>query len=216
MIAALLCAGTSLSAWAQTVQQQAAVDPGPGLVGTTYSEVEAGYQKQQGNPSHVRDLGFAYNQAIQKSGDWGLDANFSYAYLTGNAYGTRDYRNDAEVGLTAFMMQPWGKPFVTADGGYAWQNAGDVSRKGFIYTLTGGVEFQVLRDLALTPFMEYQAEPKFYNHERPVANFPDYGWDYGVKATYRFTREWSASVTLDLDQYSGSDLGVRAGVEYKF
>jgi outer membrane scaffolding protein for murein synthesis (MipA/OmpV family) len=49
-----------------------------------------------------------------------------------------------------------------------------------------------------------------------VANFPDHVVDYGVKATYRLTREWSLSGTALMDQYSGRDFGVRAGVDYRF
>jgi hypothetical protein len=40
--------------------------------------------------------------------------------------------------------------------------------------------------------------------------------EYGVKATYRITRTWNASVTADLDQHSGSDWGLGAGLSYHF
>jgi hypothetical protein len=93
---------------------------------------------------------------------------------------------------------------------------GGVSRKGLAYSLTGGVEFQVLKNLELSPFVEYQAEPHLYNHGAPEASMPDHVFDYGVKATYRLTKEWKASLTADLDQHSGRDWGLRAGVSYNF
>jgi hypothetical protein len=114
------------------------------------------------------------------------------------------------------MMESWGKPFLTVDAGYAWQRAADVSRKSFAYTGIAGVEFQVLRDLALSPFLEYQAEPHLYSHERPLANFDNHVLDYGVKATFRINRAWNASLTADLDQHSERDWGLRAGASYHF
>jgi hypothetical protein len=212
-----------LSASAQSAQdsqgapaERAPADPGPGLVGTNYSELSFGYQRQEGAPGDLRAYEFITNGSVFKNAEMGLDANFTYDYLNGDANGFSDRRNEAQAGLTGYLPETWGKPFVSADAGMAWQDAGDVSRKGFAYTLVGGVEFQVLKDLALTPYLEYQAEPHLYNHWLPAANFPDHLLAYGVKATYRITREWSTSLGADLDQHSGRDWGLRAGVDYHF
>lgn len=210
-----LVAGSVLTSRAQSTTAPTA-DPGPGLIGTTYSEVDLGTQRHEGHPRSVSDLGFVYNSSVVRSADYGFDANLSYDYLTGRGEGVHDFRNELLGGFTGYLLEPWGKPFVTVDGGWAWQRAGDVSRKGYVYTATSGVEFQVLKNLALTPFIEYLGEPKFYNHSLPIANFPDYSWDYGVKATYRIDRDWSASLTASLDQYRASDLGLRAGLSYHF
>jgi hypothetical protein len=219
----VLALGLSLSASAQSVQNApaaqndaAAVDPGPGLVGVNYSELSFGYQKQEGAPSALRDYEFLSNGNIYKNGDMGADANFTYDYLDGSANGFSDHRDLAQLGLTGFLMETWGRPFLTADAGMAWEHVADVSRKSFAYTGIGGIEFQVLRNLALTPFIEYQAEPHLYNHGLPWANFPDHLVDYGVKATLRLTHSWDVSLSADLDQHSDRDWGLRGGVSYRF
>jgi hypothetical protein len=219
LFGAALALGLTLSASAQTPAASAApASPSPGysLLGDTYSEVDFGYLKEDRSPQILHDYDFLYNQALVKAGPWGTDWNLSYEYLTGSAAGFHDYRNEAQGGFTEYLLEGWGKPFVTADAGYAWQRAGGISRKSFADTFTGGVEFPVLGNLAVTPFAEYQAEAHLFNHELPAANFPDHLWDYGVKATYRIDRQWSVSLTADLDQYSRDDLGYRAGLSYHF
>jgi opacity protein-like surface antigen len=220
---AVLALGLTVPVFAQSAPNTenapantAAIDPGPGLVGINYSELSFGYQRNDGAPKDLRDYEFVSNENFLKEGPLGLDANFTYDYLAGAANGFSDRRNEAQVGATGFLMEAWGKPFVTADGGFAWQDAGGVSRKGFAYTLTGGVEFQVLKNLALTPFIEYQAEPSLYNHGLPLTDYPDHVLDYGIKATYRITHQWSASLSADLDQYNRNDFGLRGGVSYRF
>jgi hypothetical protein len=220
-ILSVLALGLTLSASAQTqgaatTQTAASADPGPGLVGTNYAEVDLSYQKQGGAPEFTNDYQFVSNTAFFKQSTYGVDANFTYDYLRGSSSGFTDHRDEALFGLTGYTLLNWGKPFVTADAGYAWQHAGGVSRKGFAYDLTAGVEFQVLKDLELTPFIEYSAEPHLYNHEAKAANFPDHLFDYGVKATYRINKEWKASLSADLDQRSIKDWGLRAGVSYSF
>ena len=154
---AALTLGLALSSSAQSMQDSANVPPspaaavpGPGLVGTNYSEFSFGYQRQEGAPKDLRDFELTSNGSVFKNDTVGLDANFVYDYLYGNSYGFNDHRNEAQLGLTGFLMETWGKPFVTADAGMAWQDAGGASQRGFGYTATGGVEFQVLKNLALT------------------------------------------------------------------
>jgi hypothetical protein len=216
----LLTLGLALSASAQAVQSTSpaatAVDPGPGLVGTNYSELSFGYQRQRGDPADLRDYEFVSNGSVYREGVLGADINFTYDYLDGSANGFRDYRQEVLLGFTGFLLQSWGKPFVTVDGGMAWERAAGAGRKGFAYATTAGVEFQVLRDLAISPFIEYQAEPHLYNHGLPLANLPDHLVDSGAKATYRITRQWSASLTADVDQHSYRDWGLRAGASYHF
>jgi opacity protein-like surface antigen len=217
---AALALGAALSASAQSAQNAAGApapaDPGPGLVGTNYSELTFGYQRQGGEPKDLRDFELTTNGSVFRNDTLGVDANFVYDYLYGYGQGYNDHRNEAQLGLTGFLMETWGKPFVTADAGVAWQDAGGLSQRGFGYTATAGVEFQALKNLALTPFLEYQAEPRFRSGGLPAANFPDHVLYYGVKATYRINRDWSASLGADLDGHSANDWGIRAGVSYHF
>ena len=211
-----LVLGLAIPAFAQNAPTVQAVDPGPGLLGNNYSEVSFGYQKQEDAPKSLRDYQFVSNGTIFKQDTVGVDANFTYDYLSSGSSGFSDRRNVALVGVTGFLMEPWGKPFVTVDGGYAWQDAGGASRKSWAYTSTAGVEFQVLKNLALAPVVEYEAEPHLYYHGLPLTDLPDHQTYYGVKATYRITHQWSASLSADLDQHSTNDFGVRAGVSYRF
>ena len=225
----LLALGLALSASAQETQTTTtttssemtssapvATDPGPGLVGTNYAELSFGYQKQEAEPTALRDYEFVSNGNVYRNGMLGADAVFTYDYIDGSAYGFDDRRDLAQLGLTGFLLESWGKPFITGEAGYAWQRAGDVSRKSFAYTGIAGIEFQVLRNLALSPFIEYQAEPHLYDHGAPIDNLYNHLIDYGVKATYRFTRNWNASLSADLDQHSEKDWGLKGGVSYHF
>jgi len=219
-----LALGAPLFASAQAVQNTpapatpdtAVFDSSPGLIGTNYAELSYGYQHEHDAPTDLHQYEFLSNTSAYRTSVYGVDGNFLYQHTDGGADGYSDTRDQLEMGGTAFLNEVWGKPFFTAGAGMAWQRAGGISRKGFVYDLQGGVEFAVLRDLALTPFVGYEALPHLYNHERPYADFPDHTFDYGVKATYRITRDWKASLTATLDQYSGRDWGLRGGVSYRF
>jgi hypothetical protein len=221
-LVSVLALGLAISASAQSMQDSSvtpepvAADSGPGLVGTNYAELGFGYQRQEGSPSDVRDYEFISNGKVYNNGVTGADVNFTYDNLEGAASGFSDYRNELQLGLTGFLMETWGKPFVTADAGMAWEHAADASRKSFAYSGIGGIEFQVLRRLVLAPFIEYQAEPHLYNHGLPSANLPDHLLDYGVKATFTLTRSWNVSLSADLDQHSDRDWGLRGGLSYHF
>jgi hypothetical protein len=218
-----LTLGLALTASAQTMQsaapaqeEPAVTDTGPGLVGTNYSELSFGYQKQEGAPRDLRDYEFTSNGSVFKNATLGVDANFAYDFLDGYADNFSYRRNEAQLGLTGYLKETWGKPFVTADAGIAWQNTAGVSQRGFAYTGTGGVEFQVLKNLALTPYLEYQAEPRLYNAGVSAGGLPDHILTYGVNAIYRISRDWSAMVGADLDEHSAKDWGLRGGVGYHF
>jgi len=187
-----------------------------GVVGTNYTDFTFGEDRRESfSPSVIHDYDFTYNQSVFSSELWGLDSNVRYDYAASGARGHSDHRQEVLAGTTAYMLQSWGKPFVSADAGYAWQRAGVVARKSFADDFTGGVEFQVLRQLAVSPFVEYQSEPHLWNDIRN-AFFPDRQWDYGVKATYRFTPQWGVSAGLQMDQFSRDDWGYRLGVNFHF
>lgn len=216
----VLALSAALSASAQSqpapAAATAAVDPGPGLVGTNYTELSFGYQRQAGAPGDVRDYELVSNGAFFREGIWGADANFTYDYTDGAAAGFSDRRNEALFGLTGYLTQSWGKPFLSGDAGMAWEHVGGVSRKSAAYTAAAGVQFEVLRSLSLSPFLQYDAEPHLYNHEPAVANFPDHVLEGGVKATYTVSRDWNVSLTASLDQYNSRDVGLRGGLGYRF
>ncbi len=219
MLAALTL-GLALTASAQSVQSTPPdapeSAPNGGLLGNNYTDFSFGYLKQTAMPGVLHAYDLVVNQTVAKEGVFGFDGNLSYEYLTGGALGYHDYRNTLMLGATAFAAESWGKLFLTGDAGWANQQTSDITANSLAYAFTAGVEVPVARRLTLTPFIEYQGEPHLQDHDTATANLPNYLWDYGVKATYAITREWSASLTAQLDQRSSSDLGFKAGFNYRF
>jgi hypothetical protein len=217
LLAAALALGLAASASAQQAQSPPpeALSSG-GLVGTNYSELSLGYQKQDATPGVLHDYGLLLNQSVVREGSFGFDGNFSYDYATAGAAGSHDYRNSFMLGATGYLVEGWGKPFVTADAGLVTQQTAAATSNALGYNLTGGIEFPVAGDFFLTPFATYLGDPHLQDHDPAVATLPNNVWYYGVKATYRISRQWSASVTAQLDQHSTSDLGLRAAVSYRF
>lgn len=217
LIAAALALGLAVSASAQQAQSAPpAQDAGSGLIGTSYSEFSVGYQKQEAMPDVLHDYNLFVNGALLKEGSMGLDANFSYDYASASALGFHDYRNDFLVGATGYLAESWGKPFITADAGLVTQQTAGTTSNALGYTFTGGVEVPIVHDLFLTPFVSYIGDPHLQDHDPVNALLPNYTWYYGIKATYRISREWSASLSAQLDQHSSNDFGFRAGVSYNF
>jgi hypothetical protein len=222
ILVAALVLGLASSASAQSMQTTTPAESGmvpslsSGLVGTNYTELGFGYLKQAAVPHIYHDYEFLMNQAVERSGTFGVDANFTYDYLTGGSQGGHDYRNTGLLGATAYLNEDWGKPFVTADGGWAVQQSAGIVGESFAYKFVGGVEFATTARLSLTPFVQYEAEPRLTQDRRPLANMANYVFNYGVTATYRLTREWSASVTAEQDQHSGSTFGLLAGMSYHY
>jgi hypothetical protein len=220
LLVAALALGLTISASAQSgpssPQGAPAQGPDGGLVGNSYTEFSLGYDKQNSTPGLLHDYNFIYNESVVKDAAFGIDGNFSYDYLTGGALGYHDYRNELLLGATAYAVESWGRPFITADAGWVTQQTADLTSNAFAYSLTSGIEFPVIKDLFLTPFVSYDGEPRLRDHEPSIATLTNFQWEYGVKATYRITREWSASLTAELDQHSSKDLGLRAGLTYHF
>jgi len=220
LILAALALGLALPASAQTAQP-AASDPAPasassGLVGNSYTEFSLGYDKQSTTPGLLHDYNLLYNESVSRSDVFGVDGSFSYDYLSGGAVGRHDYRNEILFGATGYATESWGKPFVTAQAGWATQQTADLTSNSLAYALTAGVEVPVYRSLFLTPFLTYEAEPHLRDHSPATAELPNYAMSYGVKATYRIDREWSASLGAQMQDRSSRDLGLRAGLSYHF
>jgi hypothetical protein len=217
LLAAVLAVGLAASASAQTSQANAsAPDSYNGLIGANYTSLSLGYLKEDSTPDLFHDYQFLMNQAVRAAGPFGFDANFSYDYMTGGAWGYHDYRNTALIGTTAYLPESWGKPFLTADIGWALQQAGDIVADSFAYSLETGVEFQVTGRLVLTPFASYEAAPRLRQNNPSVVDIPDFVFDYGAMATYRLTHDWSATLSAALDQHRSSDLGLRGGFSYHY
>lgn len=224
LLAAALALGLALSAKAQDAAAMSSAAPpaagatgySGGLLGTNYSGVSFGYLKANTNPDVFHDYSFVTNETVVREGSLGLDANFTYDYVTGSAFGFRDYRSEVLFGATGYMEEAWGKPFITVDAGWARQQTTGSISNSLAYNFSGGVEIPIVTRLTLTPYLTYDAEPHLRDHDPAAAYLPNYTWDYGVMANYRLSSEWSVSLAAQLDQHSTSDLGLRVGAAFHF
>lgn len=199
--AALLGFGSVASAQNSSFSPPRPVATSVGLLGGNYAGAEFGYTHVvSGGPKVLRDYGFVYNTPLPE----GLDFNFNYDYLTGSANGVTAKEQLALVGLTGYRALGWGKAFLQGNVGWAWDKVGAFRDNGFAYQLKTGIEFQLAPQLVLTPYVSYDDVPKVRSEV----------WNYGVKANYRFNREWSTSLDARMDE--NHNIRYAAGVNFHF
>lgn len=199
---AIFALGLTVSAFAQSVASAPAPTSGnQGLLGTTYAGGEFGYTHHiESSPNVLRRYGFVYNQPLPE----GVDFNFNYDYLTGSAAGSRAYAQTVAIGLTGYIPQSWGKPFLNGDVGWIFQKANGFKDDSFVYKLKAGVEFQVLPPLVLIPYVAYTEAP----------HLGDRGWTYGAKGVYRLNRQWSTALGAEIDE--AHNLEYTVGVNFHY
>ncbi|MBS0663505.1 MAG: hypothetical protein JSR48_09580 [Verrucomicrobia bacterium] len=186
ILAAAASLGLALSASAQTAAAATSapapvVDHGAGLLGSGYTAVTFRYTDlDDGPPSALRGVAVEFNQPLQA----GYDFKLGYSWARASADPIRLTDQDLNAGVVAYTNLDWGRPFVQALAGWEWQRGRGASDSSFAYTLGTGVEFAVAPALALTPYLNFVRATGFNRSEA----------DYGVKATYRVNRQWSASV----------------------
>jgi hypothetical protein len=172
-----------------------------GLIGQQYYSLNFGYiHHVDGPPSVFHRYGFVANKPLAPGWDVGLE----YDWLTGSAFGLHARQQELMVPLTAYLPMAWGRPFLEANPGWVWQKAAGSSIDSFTYVLGAGFELQVRPALVVTPLITYQEAPHL--HDRV--------WNYGLKATYRVTREWGASLGAQIDE--DRNLEYTAGVNFHF
>ena len=86
-----------------------------------------------------------------------------------------------------------------------WQKNVCKSDNSFAYLLGAGVEFPVGTAVAVAPFANYQ-------DARDIAGAHE--WNYGVKTSYRMSREWSTTFTVSIND--DKDMTYAVGVNYHF
>jgi hypothetical protein len=222
----LISGALALSAVASSSAQMAATGPASaanapvadtnyGLLGSNYLSLDYGYLRDEQHPYPLvsHDYGAEFNHALTP----GLDLNVNYDYLTGSYQGQSIWRNQATAGLTAYApINSMLKPFVDGAVGWDWQHYADRFFTGgtsglvggprdaqFTSILGAGVEIQVLHQLVISPFGDYQAIHN-YGHD----------WNWGAKATYRLTPQLSVSLIPQVDEHNNLNYG--AAVNYHF
>ena len=209
LLSCMLAGGLSLPAGAQpaspfspSVAPAYPANGNYGLLGTTYAGADFGYtHKVEGSGGIGRRYGFVYNQPLPE----GVDFNFNYDYFR-NSEGRRDIRAHAlALGLTGYLPQSWGKPFLNGDVGWAWKKTGGGSRdNAFFYKIKVGVELQLAPALVLTPYAYFKEAP----------DFSERAWHYGASSTYRFNPRWSGSLGAEMDEKHNIEYVL--GVKYHY
>ena len=170
-----------------------------GLLGQTYAGLTYSYVDLNRTSSHADDYRFDLNQALNA----GLDGVLSYDWMQDGAAARQD---SVTAGLRAFgTSYVWGKPYVEAGAGYAWEKVTGVRRNSVIWLAAVGAEFQVAPAVTVTPFVKYQGTPSLAQHDK---------WDFGVKANYWVTSQWAVTVSLDRDDHQNT--GFTAGTNFRF
>lgn len=213
VISFILAAALSLGLVASAAAQNANVAVAPptetlstgGLLGSRYTEIAATYiDLTGGNPSVARGFKFDYNMPLKAN----LDLNLGYDWARAKFSGVRLTQQDVGVGATAYTNLSWGRPFALAAVGWQWQKGAGVSVDSFTYKVGVGTEFQVAPAVVVTPFVNFVR----------ATGFNDSEVDFGVKAAYRVTKDWSltARVQYDAVRHNKDSTEYSIGAAYHF
>lgn len=211
ILAATVSLGAASLARAQTSAGAAAVATAPeataatGPLGSRYTAIAYNYLDLSGTgPNHAHGFEAVYNQPLSPN----FDVTATYDWARASYAGSRYTQQDFTVGTTAYTNLEWGKPFALAALGWNWSRGGAAHEDSFLYRLGVGVELPVSTAFSVTPFVNF-ARATGYNHNQA---------ELGVKAEYRFTREWSVMARAQYDAISHtSDQSEYAlGVSYRF
>lgn len=177
-----------------------------GLLGSTYAGVAWNYYDlRDGPPSVGRGATAYFNEALADNLDLGV--GYDWARTTAAAFSTAEQKLD--LSLTGYSKQTWGKPFVTFGIDHAWRHGNVVGRHGsWGMAAETGVEFQVAPALVVSPFIGWDRETSFSRNDMR----------YGVRTTYRVSREWSVTGTAQLVdlQHTADYTKFSVGVNYHF
>ena len=175
---------------------------GQGLLGQQYASLTYSYIDLDA-PTHADNYSFGLNQPLNT----GLDAVFSYDYTqTGLIAGDRLSQHAVMAGLRAFgNSHSWGKPYVEAGAGYAWQKFAGSRDNSFVWGVGAGVELQLAPAFTLTPSVEYADAPDLAGSGT---------WTFGVKANYWIDSQWSVTAGIDRDDDQNTSFTV--GTNFRF
>jgi hypothetical protein len=177
-----------------------------GLLGQTYSGVTFDYlQLKDGPPSAARGFTVTYNQVMND----GFDGTINYQLTRAQANGDHYTRNRLDFDLTGFSTSTaFGKPFVVAGAGWEWNRGFGVSENSFTYLVGTGIEFQAAPPVAVTPYINFVRATGFNKNET----------EYGVKASYRITSQWSAVAKIQYNDitHEPNNTQYSLGVNFHF
>jgi outer membrane protein W len=203
LIATVAAFGFAVASFAQG-NPTAGSAAGTGLLGQSYAGVNYGYTFLHDTPvSDVQAVGLEYNQPLNTGFDFNLGLSNAWSSRFSN---TRAKQQDIDASAVAFIPDlTWGRPFVGVGAGWVWTKTGSLKDNSLVVNLDTGVEFQVTREFSLTPLVAFTDATSFHTDNK---------WNYGVKANYWVTREWS--LTASVLRNNRIDTTCSLGLNYRF
>jgi hypothetical protein len=191
LLAAVAAFGLAISSSAQSANAgtpAAGSDTGRGLLGQTYVGIGYGYTDLHDSSVNFQGLNFQYNQPLNT----GFDLNLGFGDSWSSPYsGTRIRQQTVSASAIAFVPNlAWGRPFIGVNGGWMWTKTTGARDNSFLYGLDTGVEFQVTKELSLTPMVSYTDAASLHVNNK---------WGYGVKANYWITDQWGLNAGVGQD-----------------
>ncbi len=176
---------------------------GYGLLGQNYATLGYQYTRLTDANFNQNTYSFALNQGLRD----GLDTLFEYNYTrSGNTgFGHLDL-HWLDVGARAYANIAGFKPYAEAGIGLAREKIPGLDHRNSFVWFTGvGAEFQVAKDLSVTPLVRYSYANRFSGHGE---------WDYGVKGNYWLTEKIGLQASVLRDNTRDMSYGV--GVNFRF
>jgi hypothetical protein len=205
----ILAAAVSLGLSAASAQSANVAVPTPsetassGLLGSRYTEVSYKFIDLKGD-DNANGFQIAYNQPLSA----GFDFVASYDWAKADFGGFDAKVQDLEVGVKAFSVLSWGKPYVLAATGWEWQKGGVFNDDSFTYKVGIGAEFQAAPAITVTPFVNFTRATSFNTN----------AVQYGVKAAYRLNSAWSLTARAQYNdiRHESNDTEYTIGALYRF
>jgi len=174
-----------------------------GLLGQEHATLTYSYINLDDSSTHADNYRFAGNVPLA----FGLDGLLSYDYArSGTIAGSRMTSHTFATGLRAFSTQfNWGKPFVEAGGGFAKTRYAGTSDDSFVWTVAGGVEFQLRPATSVTPYIRYNDAPDLAGSSTT---------SFGAKLNHWVNTQWAVTVGLDMDDDRNTSFTM--GTNFKF
>ncbi|MBI2813769.1 MAG: hypothetical protein HYX71_05760 [Opitutae bacterium] len=174
-----------------------------GLLGERYATLSYSYAHLADSPVNADSYRFAFNEPLNP----GFDAVFAYDWSQTRLFaGSRLNVQSLTGGVRAFSNNfAWGKPYVEAGLGYAWQRGFGGQDRSILWGVAAGAELQVARAVTVTPFVEYADAPDLAGSG---------AWTYGVKANYWVDGQWAVTAGLDRDDDQNTSFTI--GTNFRF
>jgi hypothetical protein len=180
-----------------------------GLIGENYAGAGLGYGKIEGGPDGWLS-GLVLNMPVSKADPVSFDVQATYTYSRLTDTGFRARSNELGVSLIAYADSGFGKPFISLDTGWSWDNMrafGFKSRDdSWFYGFSAGAEFKVADGFSLTPSVSW-------------ARYNDYkadGWTFGLTAHYWFTDRLGGAVGYGFGEGSAKVHAFNVGLTYRY